>query len=452
MRRGNRIYQRVFNSMRPNEPISCARPLVVIRGAATAVPSGPSDLAIQLSGSRFAAQGQAGGWWRSRIGPCARLICLMLFGLLGCTIPKAGPTTPQVLHQAESEGRGHFDIVSIDSRIVKILRAEPAPSLRSEFAKDGKPPPLTIGIGDTVSVTIFEAAAGGSPGAAAPAAGPAPTVFSTTIPDQVVASDGAITLPYVGRVSVAGHTRLEVQRDIDQRLSAHLTVPEAIVTVTKSVSNTVTVSGEVVGGARVSLPEGGERLLDVIAAAGGAKAPLYDTFVRLSRGGVTATIPMATLVAHPEENIYAWPGDVITVVQAPQTFSVFGATGNNSLVPFSASQINLAQAIAKSGGLQDSRADPAGVFLFRFEPRPIVKDIGVPILFTTHDGASPVLYHIDLSKIGNYFLAEGFPMKNDDLIYVANASMTDLQKFFSLVGTISGPVIGGAFLTQSTGK
>ena len=36
---------------------------------------------------------------------------------------------------------------------------------------------------------------------------------------------------------------------------------------------------------------------------------------------------MDRLVSDPAENIYAWPGDVLTLIQVPQTFSVFGATG-----------------------------------------------------------------------------------------------------------------------------
>jgi polysaccharide biosynthesis/export protein len=41
-------------------------------------------------------------------------------------------------------------------------------------------------------------------------------------------------------------------------------------------------------------------------------------------------------------------------------------------------------------------------------------------------------------------------MQNDDLIYVANAPMTEVQKFFTLVGTITGPVIAGAVVTRGT--
>lgn len=120
----------------------------------------------------------------------------------------------------------------------------------------------------------------------------------------------------------------------------------------KNVTDKVTVAGEVSGA--VPLSVGGDRLLDVVVAAGGAaaagaaaggaaeggvKAPVWDTFVRLSRDGVTETIPMESLVSDPAENIYAWPGDILTVLNVPQTFSVFGATTTNSDVPFGAEKL-----------------------------------------------------------------------------------------------------------------
>ncbi len=350
------------------------------------------------------------------------------------------------------EGGGHFGIVNVDSRVVTILRAEPAPSLRTQFAKHDKPPPPNIGVGDTVSVTIYESGAGGlfggTIGGTAPGAAGTKTQ-NATIPEQVVALDGAISVPYAGRVPAAGRTPLQVQQTIDKRLAERAIEPQTIVTVTKSVSNVVTVSGEFVTGARIPLSIRGESLLDVIAAAGGTKSPPYETLVRLSRDGVTATIPMTTLVSHPEENIYAWPGDAITLVRVPQTFSVFGATLNNSQLPFGADRINLAQAIARAGGLQDARADPAGVFLFRFEPPPVANALKAPALATAPDGTAAILYHLDLRQADGYFLAERFPVKEDDLIYVANASSTDLQKLFTLIGSISGTVIGAAAVITS---
>ncbi len=138
-------------------------------------------------------------------------------------------------------------------------------------------------------------------------------------------------------------------------------------------------------------------------------------------------------------------------MRVPQTFSVFGATLNNIQLPFGADRINLAQAIAKAGGLQDARADPAGVFLFRFEPPPVANAVKAPAFATVPDGTAAILYHLDLQQADGYFLAERFPVKEDDLIYVANAPTVQLQKFFTLVGAISGTAIGAAaLLTSST--
>ena len=384
------------------------------------------------------------------------LVCLGGLALTGCsTLPTAGPTVSQVFDQAVTDGQRHFDIVDVDDRVVATLLAQPTESFHTRFRKYGKPPAPKIGVGDTVSVSIWEASGGGlfsSPdvttGAVTTGAGGAGS-RNVTIPEQVVTRDGAISVPFAGRITVAGRTPLQVQDEIQQRLSQKAIEPQAIVTVAKSVTNTATVSGEVVGGARVPLSVGGDRLLDLIAEAGGAKAPVYNTFVRLSRGGVTVTIPMVQLVSNPAENIYAWPGDVLTLVQLPQTFSVFGATTQNTEVPFGAEKLTLAQALAKSGGLQDLRADPRGVFLFRFEPPSVVGALNAPALATGPDGTSPVVYRLNLRDAKNYFYAQRFPMEDKDVIYVANAPLTELQKFFTLVNTITGPVISGVVVSRS---
>jgi len=379
----------------------------------------------------------------------AILVWLTGAALGGCsTLPTAGPTTGQVVDQAVKDDQPRFDIVDVDSNVVSTLLAQPTESFRNRFLKYGKPPDPKIGIGDSITVTIWEAAGGGLFGAGI-TAGVSPGSRSVTIPDQVVARDGAISVPFADRIPVAGKSPLEVQRVIEQRLADKAIEPQALVAITKSISNSATVSGEVVAGARVPLSVNGDRLLDVIALAGGAKAPVYDTFARLSREGVTATIPMEKLVSEPAENIYAWPGDVLTLVSVPQTFSVFGATGTNIQVAFGAQEITLAQALAKAGGLQDLRADPAGVFLFRFEPPAVVGALKAPPLAIGPGGTSPVVYRLDLSDANSYFFAQRFPVEDKDIIYVANARLNELQKFFTLLNTITGPVITGIVVKGS---
>jgi polysaccharide biosynthesis/export protein len=382
----------------------------------------------------------------------AVFVCFAGTAVAACSyLPTAGPTTGQVVDQAVQDNQTRYDVVDVNANVVTTLLAQPAASLRARFGKDGKPAAPKIGIGDTISISIWEAAGGGLFGSS-PTIGVSPGSRNVTIPEQVVARDGAISVPFAGRVPVVGRSLVEVQRTIEQRLAEKAIEPQVIVTMTKSVTNAAAVSGEVVNGARVPLSVNGDRLLDLIALAGGAKSPVYETFVRLSRNGATVTIPMETLVSDPQENIYGWPGDVVTLVRIPQSFSVFGATGDNAQVTFNAENITLAEALAKAKGLQDLRADPAGVFLFRFEPPAVVSALGAPLLSTGPDRTSPVVYRLDMSDAHSYFLAQRFPVEDKDVIYVANARLNELQKFFTLLNTITGPVITGIVVQGSVNK
>ncbi|HZT87276.1 MAG TPA: polysaccharide biosynthesis/export family protein [Stellaceae bacterium] len=381
-----------------------------------------------------------------------------LFGLLlgaaalaGCSLlPTAGPSLRDIEAQEPKGGPPRFALIEIDARSVAALRAVPVEDFKERFAKFGLPPKPTIGVGDTVAVAIWEAAAGGL-FASAPGDAPAAGAHSIALPEQVVDADGAITVPFAGRIAVDGLEPAQVQQAIAHRLADKAIDPQVIVRVVKSVANTATVTGEVQGGGRMPLSPKGDRLLEVIAAAGGARAPVYETFVRLSRRGVTATMPMQTLVSEPAENIYAWPGDVMTLVRAPKSFSVFGAAGTNAEVNFGSDRMNLAEALAKAGGLQDARSDPAGVFLFRHERPEAVRALGpraagpVP----DPDDSVPVVYRLDLTKPDSYFLAQDFPVEDKDLIYVANARFTELQKFFGLLSTLTSPVITGVVVKDA---
>ncbi len=83
------------------------------------------------------------------------------------------------------------------------------------------------------------------------------------------------------------------------------------------------------------------------------------------------------------------------------------------------------------------------MFLFRFEPPRIINRLGRPQLNSGPDSGSPVVYRLDLRDARSYFLAQRFPIEDKDIIYVANADLNELQKFFSLLNTLTGPVITG---------
>jgi polysaccharide biosynthesis/export protein len=123
--------------------------------------------------------------------------------------------------------------------VAAALLAQPAESFRTRLGKYGRPPPPKIGIGDTVSVSIWETAGGGLFGTS-PVAGVSPGSRNVTIRGQVVGADGGISIPFAGRVPVAGRSTVDVQHEIEQRLAKKAIVPQMIVTITKSVTYAAT--------------------------------------------------------------------------------------------------------------------------------------------------------------------------------------------------------------------
>ncbi|MGB6699675.1 MAG: polysaccharide biosynthesis/export family protein [Methylocella sp.] len=362
----------------------------------------------------------------------------------GCSsISGSGPSAGDVADEAGTDAAPRYVLVDIDPSVVEILRHRGPASFLAHFGDYRPSVEPRIGIGDTVSVTIWEAGAGGLFSAPLDADRFSTGSKSATIPNQVVGRDGAITVPYAGRVPVAGRTTRAVQTIVEHALQGKAIQPQVLVNVTHSVSNTVTVTGEVAKGDRVPLSVKGDRVLDVIAAAGGIRAPVNETYVQLSRGDVTERVAMTRVTSDPKENIYMRANDVLTLIRDPQTFIAYGATGRNAEIPFDAEGINLSQALAKAGGLLDVQSDPAGVFVFRYEPEDVARALRPDSPLVQHGYSTPVVYRLNLRDANSLFAAQSFQIVNRDLLYVSNAPITDLRKVMEIVGLVSQPALTG---------
>ena len=51
-----------------------------------------------------------------------------------------------------------------------------------------------------------------------------------------------------------------------------------------------------------------------------------------------------------------------------------------------------------------------------------------------------------MSNPATFFVAQNFPMRDKDILYVSTAPLTDFQRFFGLVSSMTFSLIG---LTQS---
>jgi polysaccharide export outer membrane protein len=393
-----------------------------------------------------------GSWMRNIFLIVARFVlpgaALLAFG--GCSmLPGSGPSKDDIVQQSSLPGIQRYEVVDIDSSVVDVLRHRGPDSFLAHFGDYRPSVEPRIGVGDTVSVTIWEAGAGGLFSAPLVADRFSTGSKSATIPDQVVGRDGAISVPYAGRVPVAGRTTQAVQIVVERALEGKAIQPQVLINVTRSVSNNVTVTGEVASGARVPLSVKGDRVMDVIALAGGIRAPVNETYVQLSRGPVTARVAMTRVSSDPRENIYLRPNDVLTLIRDPQTFIAYGATGRNAEIPFDAEGISLSQALAKSGGLLDFRSDPAGVFVFRFEPESVVRALRPGSPLTSPNQVTPVVYRLDLHDASSLFIAQSFRIINRDLLYVSNAPITEVEKALGVFSALMQPAVTGATVCLS---
>jgi polysaccharide export outer membrane protein len=187
-------------------------------------------------------------------------------------------------------------------------------------------------------------------------------------------------------------------------------------------------------------------LLDVVAVAGGVRAPINETYVQLSRGSTSVRVAMSRVISDPRENIVMRPDDVLTLIRDPQTFIAYGATGRNAEIPFDAEGITLAQALAKAGGLLDYRSDPQGVFIFRYEPENVARSLRPNSVLLGRGRLTPVVYRLNLRDPNSLFTEQSFRIVNRDLVYVSNAPLADVDKVVNIFSTALAPAGSAAGL------
>jgi polysaccharide biosynthesis/export protein len=384
----------------------------------------------------------------------ARAVALPLL-LAGCAaLPSSGPVGSVIL-QAEKDLKQNplgFRIVPVDPRTVDVLLNEKPPQL-STLAKGNldQGESGAIGPGDMLAISVFEIGSGlfsGNGGMSAAsgggsASGSATTTSVANLPPIEVDDQGTIPFPYLGRIHVSGLTPTQLSGMIQSRLASKSQNPQVIVRVATDLHNSIIVSGDIHRPGRERLTLAHERLLDIVAMAGGASHSSEDSVVILTRQGVSGRIPLRTLETEPSQNITLMPGDNVQVIYLPRTYTVFGAS-HVAQTPFNTPVLTLDEAMARIGGPSDDRADANAVFLFRYENADVAQKLGLaPRL-----GGTPVIYAIDMLSPTSYFLAQKFVMKDRDLIYVSNAKVNKLYKFITLISALTSPAITAAYVVR----
>jgi polysaccharide biosynthesis/export protein len=391
--------------------------------------------------------------WGARGGmrkqPLFGVVFAVVFAILlsACSIlPGTGPSSDAVNGNATAGIRSKtalpYALVDISADTIGFLSQPNLITFKGQFPDKRAKPTQVVGVGDVLNVSIFEAAPGGlfTPGQAA---GARPGNF-VDLPPQAVDQKGSIYVPYAGEIPSAARTIPEIQQAIVARLRNRAIEPQVVVSLNQQHSSVVSVLGDVNTPGVLALNSVGERLLALIARAGGPKYEAIESYVTLQRDGKRVKVLLSRVVHDPRENIFIRPNDVIFLTRESPTFTALGALnqnvfGFNSEIPFDVETLTLAQAMGKAGGLNDNQSDPSELYVYRYEDRHFLEKLGVDTTRFTFERV-PTIYRLNLRDPSGMLLAAGFQMRSKDVMYVANAKVVDYYKLLLLINNTTSTV------------
>jgi len=379
------------------------------------------------------------------------------------SVERYGPTVSDDVFAA---AKSNYYAADISDSLIAYMENKANNTASANWPSKALADIITINVGDTIQVAIFESQPGGL--FVPDNASIRPGNF-VTLPSQTIDSSGAIMVPYVGKVVAAGRTPEEVGKIIEDELWNKAIEPQVVVSFANRQGAEVSVIGDVNEARRLSLGFNQFKILDVIASAGGPNSPGYETIVSLQRGDKEYTIPFDDLVLSPDKNIFAKINDIVYLYREPKTFTAHGAVLTRGTIPFGKRKLRLSEALGLARGLNDGAADPAEVYIYRHVSERDVENnaekkiaalsrvnpekplAGISLLFKNNDKQAqkdkvetaaaalgknedkPVIFKLNLRKANGFFLAQKFMMQDQDIVYVANAESVEFSKFLNVL-------------------
>lgn len=357
---------------------------------------------------------------------------LSVFGLsliltaCGSILSGAGPYSSSITSKAGDEDSNlPYKLVDVSPETVHEYARKPAPPLSARISATDATTIRLVG-GDVIKVTISDSAEGGVF---------APLAAGGTVFGHVrVSAAGTITLPYVGSLKVSGYTLPQVDNAIRKRLSGSVaTDPQVYSELVGDLSGSVLVAGAVKSPGRFSSLSGPLTILDVVNMAGGPVLEPHLINVTVRTGTQAYTLNYDEVLSGGNRQLA--PRSEVILERARQRFVAMGAVREPGLKDLPSRNPSLLEVLGSVGGLEENKADPQGVFVFRLNQHP--KE-GEP---------AAEVFRLDMRKPESIFLARSFEVLPEDAIYVTNAPVYEWQKIISpIVQTlVLGRTINNSF-------
>ncbi|WP_427913583.1 polysaccharide biosynthesis/export family protein [Ramlibacter sp. MMS24-I3-19] len=279
--------------------------------------------------------------------------------------------------------------------------------------------PYTIGPSDVINIVVYDHPEL-LPNAGAVISQQADPTGISSAPGFIVGADGQISYPFIGRVKVEGLTEIEASDLIQNRLARYIKQPQVAVRINSFRSRRAYVEGEVrVPGTQIftdvpmTLPE-------AINRAGGITANGDRSFITLTRDNQTTVINLMQMMdmgVNPAQ-ILLQSGDLVTVRSRDDSkVFVMGEISRPSALTMRNGQLTLNEALGEAGGPSLVTANTSQIYVIR----------------KTAEAGAPAVYHLNAGDPTALALAESFPLRPRDVVYIDPVPLVNWNRIVSLI-------------------
>ena len=233
--------------------------------------------------------------------------------------------------------------------------------------------------------------------------------------------NGYIQFPMIGRYKAAGKSLTQVNQELRSQLSRYLKTPDVIVRVLSYQGQRFSVQGNVSKGGQFYLSDQPVSVYTALGMAGGVNSQQGDnasiTLVRQGRTYQLNTIELekAGLSLH---NLLIQPNDTLYInSRENQKIYVMGESGKNQSLPMRDQGMSLSDVLGESLGLNPLSASRSKIYVVR----------------SNAGDTSTEVYHLDLTSIADFGLANKFKMRSNDIVYVDASGLARWQRVVNQV-------------------
>ena len=350
------------------------------------------------------------------------LAFLTVFVVTGCAIPGQHLKTQSWKYES-TEKSVDPNIVQLSSQVVAAQSIHPSDLVSSNSQLDSKVRDYEYLVGprDILIFTVWD-----HPELTIPAG----EFREPGIQGHLVSSSGHIFFPYVGEVEVSGKTLGEIRFDLTKRLSRYISNPQLDVRIAGFRSKRINVTGEVRQPGFFPITDTPMTLVEALSLAGGPTESAAPQQLTVLRQGQTLHFDLLRLLQKGDlmQNTLLEDGDVVFIPKNSFYMThVMGAVVQPGTIPMPDGDLNLAEAISRSGGFNEDIADPSRLFVFRNGP----------------EGA--IVYWLDAKSPDAMLLATQFRLSPQDVVYVASSGLARWNRVVNLIL----PTIQTLWQTQS---